>query len=120
MRELIVVGGLLMGMIVLAVAFYVPWTLTYNLGFGVTLLGAVIGLPTGTIYHIQLYRMLRARGELPSDWYWQPIPLNERLTAWERPRVLPWCYIGGVGFLLIVVGLVLLTLSLLSGNLQSS
>jgi len=32
--------------------------------------------------------------------------------------VLPWCYIGGVGFMLMVVGLVLLTLSLISGSLQ--
>ncbi len=109
MRELIVVAGILVGMVVIAAAFYVPWTLTYNLGLGVTVIGAVIGVPTGTLYHIQLYRALRSRNQLPSDWYWQPIPLNERLTPRERTWVLPWCYVGGVGFMLMVVGLVLLT-----------
>lgn len=119
-RELSVVGGILLGVLSVAFCFYFPWTLAYDLGIAVTLLGAVIGLPTGTIYHIQLYRMLRARGALPAHWYWQPIPLNSKLMVWERPHVLPWCYVGGVGFSLMVLGLIVLILALISARFQLS
>lgn len=118
MREIGVAVGILVGMSGVAVAFYLPWTLSYTVGVWVTVLGAILGIPTGAIYHLQLYRILRARDQLPPGWYWQPISLNQRLTPWERPRVLPWCYVGGVGFMLMVLGLVILTLALVAAHLQ--
>jgi hypothetical protein len=66
--------------------------------------GLLVGVPTGFWYHVLLYRALSPRIELPPKWWWAPVELHPHLTEPELSRLKPWFTIGGVGFILSVVG----------------
>lgn len=66
--------------------------------------GLLVGVPTGFWYHVLLYRVLSPRIALPSKWWWSPVDLHLHLTGPELSRLKPWFTIGGVGFVLSVVG----------------
>lgn len=108
MRELGVVAAITALMCLLSGVWVIPWESLYYRGIWVTVAGFVVGVPTGLMYHVRLYQALNPRGELPRGWLWQPIPLNARLRPGERRRVLVWCYIGGLGFAIICVGLLMM------------
>ena len=74
------------------------------IGLGTLMLGLVVGVPTGFWYHVVLYRLASARIPLPSTWWLSPANLHRHLTDAERRRIRPWYRIGGVGFVLSVVG----------------
>ena len=95
-------------------AAMVPWRDLFAGGVWLVIFGFALGLPTGIVYHVQLYRKLRAHQPLPKTWILRPIPLNERLRPEDRGAVLPWCYIGGLGFGIIVLGLVVLFLGMVA------
>lgn len=84
-----------------------------SLGWGLVALGLAIGIPTAIIYHILLYRHLQPRGKLPRGWIWRPIGLNEDLSEEERVWTLRWMMAGGFGFVIVVLGLVVLGGSIL-------
>jgi hypothetical protein len=105
MRELGIVVALVVLMLVLSAVWVTPWESLYEAGIGLTVLGFVVGVPTGFIYHVRLYQVLHPRGELPKGWYWSPIQYNRRLHPDERARVMSWCYVGGAGFGVICLGL---------------
>ena len=71
---------------------------------GIMIVGLVLGVPTGFWYHVILYRCLQARIPLPRRWWVSPADLHPHLTEAERRRIRPWYRIGGVGFVLSVVG----------------
>ena len=108
MRELalsLLIVVLLFG---LALLSWLPWESTLDWGWWTTAAGMILGVPTGVVYHIQLYRALSRRAALPEGWIWRPIQLNAVLTSDERRWVMPWCVVGGFGFLLVAVGLVMI------------
>jgi len=108
LRELLIVGAVTAAMCLLSGIWYAPWETLYYGGVWVTAAGFAVGLPTGLLYHLRLYQALRPRGELPPGWYWRPIQLNARLRPAERRRVMGWCYVGGFGFVVICVGLLMM------------
>ena len=108
MRELGIVVGLALGLGLISAIWIVPWETLYRGGLWVTAAGFALGVPTGLIYHLRLRQALLPRGLLPPGWFWRPIRLNERLPPAERPRVMRWCYAGGLGFLVICLGLLLM------------
>ncbi|MDH3729011.1 MAG: hypothetical protein OER77_15880, partial [Myxococcales bacterium] len=55
-----------------------------------------------------LYQVLNPRGELSRGWYWRPLRFNTCLLPEERPSVMSWCYVGGLGFVVICVGLLMM------------
>ena len=74
------------------------------LGLGTLLLGLLLGVPTGFWYHVILYRCLQARIPLPRRWWVSPADLHSHLAEAERRPIRPWYRIGGVGFVLCVLG----------------
>ncbi len=108
MRELTIVAGIVALMCILSGIWLTPWDTLYEAGIWVTAAGFGLGVPTGVLYHVRLYRTLAPRGELPPGWYWRPLRFNGRLRADERGSVMVWCYVGGFGFAVICLGLLLM------------
>ena len=102
MREILLVLAILGGLVGLALLSQVPWETALRLGWWVTGAGMALGVPTGVVYHVQLYRKLAHRDALPDDWIWRPIRCNDLLAERERGAVLPWFFAGGVGFVIVV------------------
>jgi hypothetical protein len=75
-----------------------------TIGLGTLCLGIVMGVPTGFWYHVVLYRLVSAKVALPRGWWLSPSRLHAHLTEIEQRRVHSWYHIGGVGFVLCVVG----------------
>src|SRR5262245_6998957 len=73
-------------------------------GIGTLLAGLLLGLSTGLWYHVVLYRLVSARLALPPTWWLFPATLHRHLTDGERRRIRPWYRLGGLGFVLCVVG----------------
>jgi hypothetical protein len=84
-------------------------------GFWTTLGGLALGIPTGALYHLELYRSLRACERLPERWWVAPISHHRVIPSEDRMRVLGWCYVGAAGFLVTVLGCALVALALLRG-----
>ena len=89
MREIGIVAGIVLVITSVSALTMVHWRDTLILGFWLVLVGFALGIPTGFIYHVQLYRVLKPFGELSKRWYWNPIPLNKSLRTHDRARVLP-------------------------------
>ena len=79
-------------------------------GAALVALGMLVGVPTGLVYHVALYRALRPRGALPARWWVAPLKLHPRLEARDRRRVMPWFWLGAAGFLLTCLGCVLVAI----------
>ena len=108
MRELGIVAAIITVMLLLSGIWVAPWESLYYGGIWVTVAGFVVGVPTGFMYHVRLYQALHPKGELPKGWYWRPIRYNSRLLREERRGVMSWCYVGGLGFVVICVGLLMM------------
>ena len=108
MREIGIVAAITAVMCVLSGLWLASWESLYVNGIWVTAAGFLLGVPTGLVYHIRLYQVLRPRGELPPGWYWRPLRFNRLLRPDERPSVMSWCYVGGFGFLVICFGLLMM------------
>jgi hypothetical protein len=74
------------------------------LALGALLLGLVVGVPTGFWYHVLLYRIVSARIAVPRRWWLSPSALHVHLTGAEQRRIWLWYRLGGIGFVLSVVG----------------
>lgn len=77
-------------------------------GGGLIVGGLVFSLPCAVRYHLLLYRTLSSRNALDRWWLLNPTGHHERLTSDERARVLPWFYAGAAGWVLSLVGCLLL------------
>ncbi len=67
--------------------------------------GLVFGVPAGLVYHVHLYQSLRNIDALPAGWWLRPTALHHLVPTGDRLRVLGWCYLGALGFLVILIGL---------------
>ena len=79
-------------------------TFVTALGLGMLLCGLMIGVPTGFWYHVILYRSVSTRMPLAPQWWLSPSRLHRYLTETEQRRIKPWYRMGGVGFVLSVIG----------------
>lgn len=85
------------------------WEVTL-VGLVLVVLGALLGLPTGTAYHVALYRaVIKPRGE---KWTWLlwPHRYHVHFTPQQRQRVMRWFFWGAAGFVLIILGCALVAL----------
>jgi hypothetical protein len=108
MREFGIVAAISVLMCLLSGVWLTPWETLYYGGIWVAVAGFVVGVPTGFIYHVRLFRVLNPRGALPRGWYWRPLRFNSCLHREERAGVMAWCYIGGLGFAIICLGLLMM------------
>ena len=74
------------------------------LALGALLLGLAVGVPTGFWYHVMLYRLVSRKIPVPRRWWLSPSGLHVHLTDVEQRRIKPWNRLGGIGFVLSVVG----------------
>ena len=74
------------------------------LALGALLLGLVVGVPTGFWYHVVLYRIVSARIAMPRRWWLSPSALHVHLTGAEQRRICLWYRLGGIGFVLSIIG----------------
>lgn len=81
-------------------------------GLGLAGLGFAYGIPTAIVYHWLLYRALVRHDRLPPRWWISPTSHHALVPPSERPPILFWAAIGGSGFLVVVVGILLTTLGL--------
>ena len=101
---LLVIAALLaVGLVGLAALILTPQLMT-EFGLWTLLVGLLLGLPTGLWYHVVLYRLLACRAVLPERWWMDPVGLHARLRAPDFARIRPWFLLGGIGFLLSLVG----------------
>ena len=87
-----------------AAAAVVTPLLIATVGIGILVIGLLMALPTGVWYHVAIYRCVSAKIPLPRTWWFSPAGLHPHLTDAERRRIDPWYRIGGVGFVLCLVG----------------
>ena len=66
--------------------------------------GLALGVPTGFWYHVTLYRVVSPKVRLSPTWWMAPSELHRHLSDAERRRIYRWYRLGGVGFVLSVVG----------------
>jgi hypothetical protein len=71
---------------------------------GVLILGLVVGVPTGFWYHVVLYRIVSAKIPVPGKWWLSPSALHVHLTDGEERRIRLWYRLGGIGFVLSMIG----------------
>jgi hypothetical protein len=87
---------------------YTPWDWLFGGGLLMSILGLMLGVPTGFSYHLRLYRSLRPRGALPPRWWISPHKLHPQLSDEEKRHVMRPFYYGAAGFVVSVVGCVLI------------
>lgn len=114
LESLAVVGSvLLLGGMAALVASLPPLALVWT-SVAVTALGCLLGIPGGVVYHVVLRRELLKRGALHREWIWRPIQQHAHLDDAALARIRPWFASGALGFALIMIGLALMTLTLLT------
>lgn len=81
-------------------------------GIGIAAIGFAYGLPTAAVYHWLLYRALVRAERLPPRWWLSPTSHHGRLPREARAGVLAWGALGGSGFVVIVVGILVTSIGL--------
>jgi hypothetical protein len=76
-----------------------------ELGQALMLRSALIGIPLELVYYALLALAIMRHPECPRGWYWRPFAHHQLLTARQRLWVLPFFYLGALGFLGIVLGI---------------
>jgi hypothetical protein len=75
--------------------------------------GLLVGVPSGLYYHVLLRRALLRRGALPRGWYWNPQAHHDDVDLASVRTLMPWFWLGALGFGLIVLGFVVAVAALL-------
>ena len=81
-------------------------------GIALAAMGFAYGIPTAMVYHWLLYRALVRADRLPDRWWLSPTSHHERIPREERAGVFVWGAIGGTGFGVIVLGILVTSIGL--------
>ena len=114
MRELHLVLVLLAGALGVASLALIPWEAAAKWGLGLIVAGHLFGLPAALRYHLLLRAELLREGRLERGWFWHPNRYHGALRDPERSRILRWWYAGGLGFVIVVAGMLLIVAGLWS------
>ena len=77
--------------------------------------GLVFRLPVALYYHLRLFRGLNRVGASTHRWWVDPRPLQRALPQPEQRLLTRLFWVGGAGFLVSMVGCVLLASAVLVG-----
>jgi len=119
MIELLMVVGFMGVLAGLGALALVAMETLVLVGGGMIVLGLLVGVPTGVMWHVRLYQVLSPLGRLEPGWLWSPIGYNEQLPEENRREVLAWCYVGGLGFGVFLLGAVVAGAGIIRAILQS-
>jgi len=100
---LVLTAVVAVGLVVL-VATVLTAPMMIMLALGALLLGLVVGVPTGFWYHVVLYRIVSTKIAVPRKWWLSPSALHVHLTDAEQRQIRLWYRLGGIGFVLSVIG----------------
>jgi hypothetical protein len=100
---LVLTAVVAVGLVALLATVLTPGFMTV-IALGTLLLGLVVGVPTGFWYHVVLYRIVSAKIRLPRRWWVSPSGLHIHLSDVEQRRITVWYRLGGIGFVLSVIG----------------
>lgn len=81
-------------------------------GIGLAAAGFAYGIPAAIVYHWRLHASLSRANRLPPRWWLNPTSLHAQIPREDRFRVLLWGGLGGSGFLIIVLGILLTSIGL--------
>jgi len=81
-------------------------------GIALATLGFAYGIPAAIVYHWRLHRSLVRCGRLPARWWLHPTTLHDLIPRGEQTGVLFWGALGGSGFVVIVIGILLTSIGL--------
>ena len=81
-------------------------------GIGLSMIGFAYGIPTAIVYHWLLYRALVEVDRLPARWWLSPTSHHGLVPREQRRWIYLWGMIGGTGFLVIVLGILLTSVGL--------
>ncbi len=81
-------------------------------GIGLAAVGFAYGLPAAAVYHWRLRQSLKRCGRLPERWWLNPTSLHDLIPADDRMGVFVWGAVGGSGFLVIVLAIILTSIGL--------
>lgn len=98
----------------------VAWHILFGLGLLLFAVGMAVGVPAGFWFHVVLRRMMRQRSIEQRDWWLRPFNSYNRLDARDRLPMRLWLYLGGAGFLLTVLGCVLLAVGAIKNQISPS
>lgn len=114
MREFLIAAALFGALVVAALLLLIQWESLFYWGSILIAVGLVTGVPTGFVYHVQLYKALRRKNKLAKGWIWKPFEHHEHLDRGDKLAVMPWAYVGGLGFFIIVIGQVLVAAAIIN------
>jgi hypothetical protein len=105
MWELLITLAILGALVGMPVLLLIPMQTAAPLFTGLIVVGMGVGVPTGVVYHVMLWRTLQAWGQSTRGLVWNPVPLHDRVPAAARGPFLVWFWIAGGAFVLVVLGL---------------
>ena len=81
-------------------------------GIALAVLGFAYGIPTALVYHWLLYRSLARVDRLPDRWWLSPTSHHDLVPREDRSAVFVWGVVGGTGFVVIVLGILVTSIGL--------
>jgi hypothetical protein len=96
-------GGVEIEPIAVLAALIPAMTLLW-LGAVIGLLGAVVGIPAGVVYHARLWRSLQAENQSTENFWLRPHALHDKLSEQRLRPVRAWFAIGVLGFGMTMLG----------------
>ncbi len=114
MREVLIAVGLFLIVALVGSALVLPPEDLISLGEVVMLAGAAVGVPLFVIYYAALGLILRRAGVAPEGWYWRSFAHHHLLVGGERWVVLPWFWVGMVGFIASFLGIATVILGVIA------
>lgn len=112
MFESLISLGILVLLCVVAWAFAASASSLIWGGIGLAGLGFAYGIPAAIVYHWRLRQSLLRAGKLPERWWLRATDHHDLIPRDEQTGVLLWGAIGGSGFVMIVLGIILTSIGL--------
>ncbi len=104
MREALLVLLIAVALAMLATLGRMPFEQAIIVGGWLIVLGLLIGLPCGVLYHVLLHRALTRAGGAPRGWIWHPTKLHDGVPRSERARFMPSFWTGAAACGLVFFG----------------
>ncbi len=81
-----------------------PTSLMVELGFLGLGFGLLVGIPSGFWYHLELYRALTTKVQVPRKWWLSPTDYHIQLAQQELSKIRPWYLLGASAFTIALAG----------------